>query len=210
MPTLQKLPLLSLLLLPIWAQAQSKPVAIEKSKIVGADNMVHLFGLPARDSEGNTRYWDTTITLEINSSGRPSTATLTRVVRQDRAKSTEFVPGNYKHASFDLTCTLSNSAFEGRTMFDMRCGAATFSWFTGPIAGHPWEADLVASQLHLLVGHDEYAWGRMLVGGFSDCFGSNRPLLSARQVGNDLTLVNYGPPGTGNAALCQWTFVRQP
>ena len=101
-----------------------------------------------------------------------------------------------------------------RTQFDLHCTSSsgytyTATWFTGPIAGHPWEVDLVAAKLDTLPGHDEYAWGRTMYDSsvtFFGCF-NDPELLSARQVGNTLSLVNYG---SNEVIDCQFTLFKQP
>lgn len=135
-------------------------------------------------------------------------------VPQAKPKSTEFVPGHYVSQSGNFTCELQNSAFLGRTQFDLLCTVAsghsyTGTWYTGPIAGHPWETDLVAAKLDTLPGHDEYAWGRTMFDSdisFFGCF-NDPELFSARQVDDTLSLVNYG---FDTVIDCQYTLFRQP
>lgn len=205
---------LALAVLPLAALAQSNEAFIEKSKIVGGGNVLHLYGLPGKDIDGKFKYWDVTITLSINDKGRPTATSTTDSVPAARPKSTEFVPGVYADANGEYACTLQNSAILGRTQFDLLCTYTsgrdyTATWFTGPIAGHPWEVDLVAAQLDTLPGHDEYSWGRTMFDDGSTSFGCfNDPeLLSARQVGNTLSLVNYG---SNTVIDCQFTLFKQP
>jgi hypothetical protein len=201
--------------LPLAASAQSNEAFVEKSKIVGGGNVIRLYGLPAWDpTTSKYKYWDTTITLEIGPNGKPTGNSATVSVPQARPKSTEFVPGVYVDAAGTLACNLQNSAITGRTQFDLLCTRTdgrtyTGTWFTGPIAGHPWETDLVAAQLDTLPGHDEYSWGRTMYDNDSTFFGCfNDPeLFSARQVGDTLSLVNYG---SNTVIDCQFTFFRQP
>lgn len=207
---------LTLAMLPLAALAQSPPAYVEKAKIVGGGNVIHLYGLPALDPTTNKyKYWDTTITLEIGPTGKPVAKSDTVSVPQAKPKSTEFVPGTYADTTGNYACTLQNSAFNGRTQFDLLCtyslngNTYTGTWYTGLIAGHPWEVDLVAAQLDTLPGNDEYAWGRTMYDDGSTFFGCfNDPeLFSARQVGNTLSLVNYG---TNTVIDCQFTLFKQP
>jgi hypothetical protein len=199
---------------PLLANAQSNEAFVEKAKIVGGGNVIRLYGLPAKDANGKLKYWDTTITLEIGSTGKPAGNSATVSVPQAKANSTEFVPGAYADAGNGYSCNLLNSAFNGRTQFDLHCTSSsgytyTATWFTGPIAGHPWEVDLVAAKLDTLPGHDEYAWGRTMYDSgvtFFGCF-NDPELLSARQVGNTLSLVNYG---SNEVIDCQFTLFKQP
>jgi hypothetical protein len=196
--------------------AQSNPAHVEKSKIVGGGNVIQLYGLPAWDPTTNKyKFWDTTITLEIGPNGKPTGNSSTVSVPQAKPKSTEFVPGAYADAAGSYACSLDNSAFMGRTQFDLRCTEVsngrtyTLTWFTGPIAGHPWEADLVAAQLDTLPGHEEYAWGKTLFDSnltFGPCF-NDPEMLSARQVGAVLTVVNYSYDKVFD---CQLSLTRQP
>ncbi|MFZ5549913.1 MAG: hypothetical protein ACOZJX_14565 [Pseudomonadota bacterium] len=203
---------LTLAALPVVVLAQSNEAFIEKSKIVGGGNVLRLYGLPGKDAEGKINYWDTTITLEIGPSGKPTGRSLTESVRQAKPKSTEFVPGTYADANGSHSCTLQNSAIIGRTQFDLLCRRAdgyfySSTWYTGPIAGHPWEVDLVAAGLNTLPGNEEYAWGRhMEQGGLLNCLNVGH-LFSARQVGNTLSIVNYLNDTVIN---CQFTLFKQP
>lgn len=214
MNTLIKSMALALTTLPLVALAQSNEAFIEKSKIIGGGNVLHLYGLAAKDSTGKIFYWDTTITLEIGATGKPTGNSATVSVKQAKPNSTEFVPGVYVDAAGTHSCSLANSAFIGRTQFDLQCTrndgkTSTMTWFTGLIAGHPWEADLVAAGLDTLPGNDQYAWGKTLFDDnyiFFNCF-NDPELLSARQVGNTLTLVNYG---FDKVFDCQISLFRQP
>ena len=215
MNTLLKLSSATLLALPLSALAQSNEAFVEKAKIVGGGNVIHLYGLPGKDSTGKIKYWDTTITLEIGANGKPTGNSATVSVPQAKAKSTEFVPGAYVDAIGTYSCQLDNSPFNGRTEFDLHCTEVangrtyTMTWFTGLIAGHPWEADLVAAGLDTLPGNEEYAWGKTLFDSsvtFGPCF-NDPELLSARQVGDTVTLVNYGADKVFD---CQISLTRQP
>lgn len=199
--------------LPLAASAQSNEAFVEKSKIVGGGNVIRLYGLPAWDpTTSKYKYWDTTITLEIGPNGKPTGNSTTVSVPQAKPKSTEFVPGTYADANNNYSCTLQNSAFNGRTQFDLLCthlNGSFFSttWYTGLIAGHPWEVDLVNAGLNTLPGNEEYSWGRHMhnSGAFSCLNVAN--LLSARQVGSTLSIVNYA---TDTAINCQFTLFKQP
>lgn len=203
---------LMLALLPLGALAQNA-AHVEKSKIVGGGNVIQLYGLPAWDpTTSKYKYWDTTITLEIGPNGKPTGNSATVSVPQAKPKSTEFVPGTYADANNNYTCTLQNSAILGRTQLDLLCthlsgNFYSSTWFTGLIAGHPWEADLVNAGLNTLPGNEEYSWGRHMNN--SGAFGclNVANLLSARQVGNTLSIVNYA---TDTAINCQFTLFKQP
>lgn len=199
--------------LPMSASAQSNEAFAEKSKIVAGGNVIRLYGLPGKDAEGKIRYWDTTITLEIGPTGKPTGKSTTESVRQAKPNSTEFVPGTYADANATYTCTLQNSAFNGRTQFDLLCthiNTGNFystTWYTGLIAGHPWEVDLVNAGLNTLPGNEEYAWGRHMSGSNAFSCLLVGSLVSARQVGNTLSIVNYHNDTNIN---CQFTLFKQP
>lgn len=206
------LPLTFAALLPFAASAQSNEAFVEKSKVVGGGNVIRLYGLPGKDSEGRIKYWDTTITLEIGANGKPTGNSATVSVPQARPKSTEFVPGVYTDANGAYSCTLQNSAFNGRTQFDLLCTHVSgnfysSTWYTGLIAGHPWEVDLVNAGLNTLPGNEEYSWGRhMHNSGAFGCLNVGN-LLAARQVGNTLSIINYA---TDTVINCQFTLFKQP
>ncbi|HSI58414.1 MAG TPA: hypothetical protein VLA16_12720 [Ideonella sp.] len=209
MNTLLKIAAAAVAVLPALACAQANPAYVEKSKIVGAGNKIQLFGLPGKSTAGAIKYWDTTITLEIDANGKPTVTSATSSVLQAKPRSTEFVPGSYQTSGGTL-CTLANSAFNGRTQFDLNCGGGfTATWYTGAIAGHPWETELVVAQLDTIVGHDEFAWGKTVFDAnttWFSCF-NDPELLSARQVGDTLTLVNYG---SDKVVECQIGFNKTP
>jgi len=124
-----------------------------------------------------------------------------------------FVAGAYKDPE-GHPCTVSTSYLpDGRQEGAVSCNRSnayfiTASWSSGDIAGHPFELDLRAAGIDLIPGYRDYSWGRI---GSSDitwwnCFATNG-VISARQVGNQLTLTNYI---NDNIANCGVTLTLQP
>ncbi|MBT9595755.1 MAG: hypothetical protein IV094_07210 [Vitreoscilla sp.] len=206
---------LATILSPLAAQAQSAEVFIEKSKIVGGGAVIHLYGLPTKDSLGKARYYDATVTFTADPvTGKLSKTADVVAVGAAKVKTAEFVPGVYTFGT-STTCNLVPSAFQGRTQFDLHCGDTgtntfTATWFTGLIAGHPYETELTTASLDTIPGNNEYAWGRVGYDGnatwLNNCF-NDPELFSARQVGDILTLVNYG---NNTSADCQASLTRVP
>jgi hypothetical protein len=183
------------------AHAQTQPeIFVQNAEPVGAGNTVHLYGLPTRTADGKVAYWDTTLVLEAGVDGKPRSAVVSSV-KSPKLKKTQFVPGTYQFGG--LSCQLQASPFNGRTQYDLNCGVVVYTWYTGAIAGHPFETALRAAGLDSLVGGDEYAFGRVMAGGYS-CH-SVADLLTARQVGDILTLNNYG---ADDIIDCQINFTR--
>jgi hypothetical protein len=79
---------------------------------------------------------------------------------------TEFIPGTYSGVGGD-TCTAGVSAASGgRTAGALSCkdkdNRVIFNanWITGPIAGHPFEPELVAAGIDKITGAENVAWGQ--------------------------------------------------
>jgi hypothetical protein len=191
------------------ALAQTAPaeVFIQNAQVVGTGDTLHLYGLPTRTSEGKVSYWDATVVLEALPGGRLKSAAISSVAAPKLTKS-EFVVGTYtiNNNGGLRTCKLVASPFAGRTQFDLSCDddSTVFTWYTGPIAGHPDEAAIRAAKLDTLPGAEEYSFGRDVRTGSMTCtaFGAN---FTARQVGDALTLNNYYGD---NVLDCQLRFAR--
>src|SRR5574341_930183 len=110
----------------------------------------------------------------------------------------EFVPGTYDDGD-TRTCTLGvNAALGSRIAGTLLCksnqGRATFSanWVTGPIAGHPFESDLVASGIDKITGAENVAWGKgSSIGCCAYCF-NGTGIISVHQAGNVLAINKFG------------------
>lgn len=205
----------SSLLSPL-AQAQTSQIYIENAKTWGGGNTLYLYGVPIKNAVGDpvTKYWDLQVVLEATpDTARPNKATLSAVTPSSKLKKSEFVPGTYVVGT-SATCDLSASPFNGRTEYVLSCvnhGTGYHYngvWYTGPIAGHPEEVRLRAAKLDLIPGSSEYSWGKTAYAGgtFFGCF-DEPELMSARQVGDTLTLINWG---SNDIEDCRQSFAKQP
>ena len=207
--------LIATIMIPTLVQAQTPTAFTERSKVIATDQEIHLYGLPTKGSDGKTRYFDVTVTLNVRDTGKPAGTAPVSSVPSPRVQPSEFVPGVYTTpVDGGKTCTLTASAFGGRTEFDMHCRyddypdrTFTATWYTGPIAGHPLEEQLTAAHLDTLPNNEEFAWGRVGFSGSTAWFGCffSPDLFAARQIGDTLTLTNYGNDSTFN---CQISLVK--
>lgn len=207
--------LLLLLLAPGFARvalAATPAAFLEHSQVIAEGNQIHAYGVPTRNVDGKIRYFDVTITVPILGTGKPDGSSPTTSVVSPKVKASEFVPGAY--TGEPEACTIVASPFSGRTEFDLNCVDSTppheivltITWYTGPIAGNPLEQQLKSAGLDTLPGNENYSWGRENFGGnFHNCFHSLN-LISARQVGDTLTLSRYDE-NTGEF-VCQYNFLR--
>jgi hypothetical protein len=194
---------------PAGVLAQTAPTAFAERSLVIAENQdVQLFGLSTKDENGKVRCFDVAINLPINANGRPADSAPVTFKACPKVKNAEFVVGTYDVDDSTTICELDPSAFGSRTQWDLRCnsGGMTIRWYSGPIAGNPYEAELVAAGLDQVPGSKEYSWGKITFssGTYWDCF--NAPeLVAARQAGDILTLTNYG---SNNIVDCERGMVR--
>jgi hypothetical protein len=194
---------------PTGVLAQTAPTAFTERSLVVAENQdIHFFGLSTKDENGKVRCFDVAINLPINANGRPADSAPVTYKACPKVKNAEFVVGAYDVDDSTTICELNPSAFLSRTQWDLRCnsGGMTIRWYSGPIAGHPYEAELVAAGLDQVPGNQEYSWGKInfASGTYWDCF-DDPELVAARQVGDVLTLTNYG---FDNDIECQRGMLR--
>jgi len=199
------------------AHAQTSEVFTQNAQPVLLGDKVYLFGLPTRMPDGKVTYWDLVIDVDAkDDNGKPNQVSVASATKAERIKRSEFKVGTYRYVNSSNVCELIASPFDGRTEFRMNCygsGAqestiyATFAWYTGDLAGHPWEAEYVAAGINELPGAGEFAWGKetfeLTANGWS-CFAPGQ-LMSARQVGDQISLVNYGDDSQIN---CEQTFTK--
>ncbi|AGY56598.1 hypothetical protein [Gloeobacter kilaueensis] len=203
------------LFLPTVAFAQTTATAYaERSEVVATGKTIQLFGVPTISADGETQYFDVTVTLPLTSGGTFGNKATVKSVRSPIVDTTEFIPGTYTWSNASYTCSVLASPFGGRTEFDMTCTESSglvqliATWYTGPIAGNPYEAELTQAGLNTLSGNDQYSWGRVnqynttILG----CFNSP-DLFGARQIGNTLTLTNFG---SNTIVDCQANLNKAP
>lgn len=199
------------LLLSAAAQAQTQTAFAERSQIFGEGQDVHLYGLSTKDSAGKVRCYDVTISLAVGPGGKPADSAPVNSVACPKVKVNEFVPGHYTDTSGAWSCELVASPFAGRTESDLFCANTndgrhyTYTWYTGPIAGSPIEAQLKAAKLDTLPNNDQYAWGRITRTDFSQGCTTFGWLFGARQIGDNLQLSIYG---TDTVLDCTAEFVK--
>ncbi len=207
-------------LIPTLVQAQAaRPAAAaasdtafaERSQVIAAGRNVMLYGLPTTDSTGAFKYYDVTLTMQVNDKGVPTSSAAVVSVKSPTPRTSLFVEGSYVGSNGE-TCNLVTSSFAGRIEVDLRCTAgsysSSFTWYTGPIIGNPLQTRLVAAGLDQLIDNDQYAWGDMASrNNGAIWFGCFVPpnLISARQVGGNLSLTNYV---SGNTAICQTELTK--
>jgi len=206
---------LSMALIAPMAQAQTSQVFTENAKTWTGGDTIYMYGVPVKNAvDGKASYWDVQIQVgaAADLTGKPNQVTLKSVVKSPAVKKAGFVSGDYKLDTHP--CTLDASTFNGRTQYDLTCywtgDTLKLTWYTGPISGHPDEAALRAAKLDQLTGSDEYAWGKVVYNSYtswSGCYMGFGYLIGARQVGDALTINNYG---SDSALNCQINLTRTP
>jgi hypothetical protein len=97
-------------------------------------------------------------------------------------------------------------ATQGRTAAIFNCADPAFNanWYTGPIAGHPFELDLTEAGIDQIPGHENFSWGKIISSQFSafGCFVTNH-IIGVTQVSNTVVITNFG---TNNAVDCGRNF----
>lgn len=207
-------PLLAAVLAAGPAMAADPAVRLENAYVLSSGAQVQAFRVPAVDANGVVRYYDVRIDLTVNAQGRIAPTAAVTSVKSPAIPGDRFVAGTYVEPLNAYLCTVSTSILAGSRMEGaMNCptgGSAyiTMSWTTGDLTGHPLELDLRAAGIDQIPGYQNYAWGK--VGGsfatWWNCFGVN-DVISARQVGNQITLNSYG---AGNVAECGVTVTLVP
>lgn len=211
--------LFSMLVTSSIASAGSPAAFIENSHIIGTAKQIKAFRIPTRDADGKIRYYDLTINLNVLDSGKIDTtpASITCKVAPNISAS-QYIAGTYTDGGGDYgyVCTVSSSVLNGgRVEGAINCYKKSSSyyifsagWCSGPIDGHPWENDLIDAGIDQISGAENYAWGRVGAAYSSPAWGSlyKNTLISARQVGNQLTLHGYDNDGK---ALGGITFTKK-
>lgn len=173
---------------------------LERATIVGVGKNIHVTRVPTQDINGVVRYFDVEISLNVNDEGAVDSATVISA-ESPQFLTNAFVAGNYEEVS-GAQCTLSTGvALEGRTALAFNCAGESSSstisavWYTGPIAGHPFELDLTGAGIDQIPGHENFSWGKIISTGGPyntafDCFWTNH-VIGVNQTGGIITVTNY-------------------
>jgi len=130
------------------------------------------------------------------------------------ALATEFLSGSYDDGQGN-TCTVGvSAASDGRTAGALSCKSDTVSnfnanWFTGPIAGHPFEPELVSAGIDKIIGAENVAWGQGSTNASTwyGCFNNGGDVISVHQAENVLAINNFG---NDSRIDCTHSFVLVP
>lgn len=124
--------------------------------------------------------------------------------------STKFLSGTYLDG-LGNSCTLGVSkALGGRTGGALSCTINTDSnfsanWFTGPIAGHPFEPEFISAGIDKITGAENVAWGKgsTITTNLYRCF-NRGDIISVHQAENILVINNFG---SDSVIECSHNFV---
>ncbi len=203
-------------LLPVIAVAATPTAFLENAEVIAAGTQVRAFRVPTKDANGNIKYYNLTINLTVGSDGKFGTTAAATSTLSPTTLSNQFVAGTYtdNKGTNAKTCTVSTSVLNGgRIEVALSCKTPndfifSAAWATGIISGHPFELDLKAAGIDKIPGYQNYSWGKTSYpegGSWWSCFSAN-DIISARQVGNTLSLTNYK---ADNIADCGITLIRQ-
>jgi hypothetical protein len=180
---------------------------LERAIIVGVGKNVHVTRVPTQDINGVVRYFDVEISLSVNDEGVVDAATFISA-ESPQFLTNAFVAGNYDDGQSG-TCTLGvSTALGGRMAGALACrdanGQTTLNanWVTGPIAGHPFETELIAAGIEQNTGAENVAWGQGSSTFAYNCFAGG-DIISAHQAGNVLAINNFG---NTNRIGCNYSF----
>ncbi len=204
-------------LLITGAQAAETPqtLFLERAESQASGGQIRAYGVPATDSLGVVKYWDITVDLSVNTSGKPLGNATVTAVPQPKVRTNRLVAGNYTD-TWGGTCTVHTTTLaDGRQEASVTCSTNTgYQWnFTvdnGDIAGHPYELQLLSAGIDKINGYRDYNWGidGAIVGGtyYGSCF-YNNAVIAARQVGPQIVVTRYG---NDNVSDCAGTLTQSP
>ena len=199
-------------------QTATPSIMLEKSQSYALDNYVRAFQVPTMDSNGNIHYYDVTITLGVDTNGKPNPVANVSASLSPVVTTGVIVPGTYK-ATDGATCKVINMTLtNGRIQSFFTCTRKDKVLFelsvaTGPItAGHPYLNQLVTAGIDKHPDVGTYTWGFTTSGvlrvGTCGNFGMGWP-VGAKTNGSQLILSmfnNYSP----GLFFCSGTFTKQP
>ena len=189
---------------------------LERAEIIASGSQVNVYRVPTTNSAGEVQYFDLTVKFGVLGTGKfKKSATVTSVSVPD-FEALGFIPGTYSDGKGG-TCTMGVSAAAGgRAAGALACrdkdGNAVFNanWFTGPVAGHPLESDLVHAGIDKISGAQNVAWGNgtgALGGTWAyGCFYGDGNVISVHQAGDVLGINNFD---TDSVINCNYSFVLQ-
>ena len=164
------------------APAQTLPrVALQNSQSFLLDSYVRAFRVPVTGTDGKNKYYDVTIQLKLDATGRPNGATVT-TVDSISTGSGAVLPGTYK--SGGTTCVVSNVTLtNGRIQSFFKCTGPNINFnasvATGSVsAGHPYLDDLVFWGIDKRSDVATFTWGRTINGNsnFDGCGAGGYPI----------------------------------
>lgn len=203
------------ILFPAIGLAVTPTAYLERSEVIATGKQVRAYRVPTRDIVGKIRYYDLVINLSVLDDGKIATsASSITPTLSPSVLSNQFVPGTYTDNQ-GTTCIVNTSVLNGgRVEVALSCKESSYiftaNWASGAIGGHPLELDLVQTGIDKIPGYGNYSWGK--VGATSnvswwDCFYSGGgDIISARQVGNTLSVYNYR---TDNMVNCGINLIKQ-
>lgn len=201
--------LLGLLALSTAAIAAPPQISyLEKAQTQASGNQIRSFAVPTTTSAGKLTYWDVTVDVAIDADGKPNANATVTSIKQVKVNNTLIMPGTYKD-THNGNCTVTVATLpSGRQEASIACANGTRYWaasvINGSIAGHPFELQLTPAGIGAIPGYRDYLWG---VEGSSNyvlftgaCF-SNNQIVSARQIGTQIVVTNYGADNISDCAL---------
>ncbi|MBN8510202.1 MAG: hypothetical protein J0L57_16545 [Burkholderiales bacterium] len=177
---------------------------MEKAQVQASGTQIRSFGVPTTDSTGKVLYWDVTVDLAIDADGRPNAAATVAAVKKVTVKSNLLVAGKYLD-SYGGTCTVANGTLTGgRVESSISCVnrsyRADMHVVNGSITGHPYKVELQAAGVAAFQSFGDSGWG--LVGyEYGYACAELTHVVSARQVGTQIVITNYGSDTVVNCTL---------
>ena len=171
---------------------------LENAQVFATGKKFQAFRVPTVDSTGKVQYYNVTVDLNVLADGKidSTKATISSVLSPNFAAN-KFIPGTYTDGQY-ATCTITTTVLQGgRTEAAMSCkntdgDVLQANWITGLIPGHPFELSLKDAAIDKIPGYSNYSWGKIANAySFWNCTSFDNEIISARQIGNTLSIGNY-------------------
>jgi hypothetical protein len=197
------------------ALAAGPAAFLEQSQTYAIGAKYQSFRVPTTDVDGKVGYWDVTVELSVDATGKPASAATVAATKSKKFNGNKVIPGNYLDTDGGACNVATSTVDSGRQQGALTCTYTNLdeeisaTWFNGPIVGHPFETQLEAAKIDQLSDWEDFAWG--LVGSTYasrtawTCFHVNG-ILAASQIGPKLTLTYYG---NANTPVCAMTLTLQ-